>query len=97
MKILISINTAWNLVNFRTGLIRALVANGHEVVALAPPDKYVPQLSELGCRFIALSIDSRGVNPFQDAELLYRYWKILKREQPDVFWGTQLSLMYMDL
>ena len=87
MKILISINTAWNLVNFRSGLIRALVANGHEVVALAPPDKYVPQLSELGCRFIALPIDSGGVNPFRDAALLYRYWKILKCEQPDVFLG----------
>ena len=87
MKILISINTAWNLFNFRSGLIRALVANGHEVIALAPPDKYVPQLSELGCRFIALPIDSGGVNPFWDAVLLYRYWKILKREQPDVFLG----------
>jgi len=87
LKILISINTAWNLVNFRTGLIRALVANGHEVVALAPLDKYVPQLSELGCRFIALPIDSGGVNPFRDAALLYRYLKILKHEQPDVFLG----------
>jgi glycosyltransferase involved in cell wall biosynthesis len=87
LKILISINTAWNLVNFRSGLIRALVANGYEVVALAPPDKYVPQLSELGCRFIALPMDSGGANPFRDAVLLYRYWKILKREQPDVFLG----------
>lgn len=87
MKILISINTAWNIVNFRAGLIQALVASGHEVVALAPPDKYVPKFSEFGCRFITLPMDSGGVNPFRDGVLLYRYWKILKREQPDVFLG----------
>lgn len=39
-KILIVLNTAWNLVNFRAGLIRALVAAGYEVVAVAPPDEY---------------------------------------------------------
>jgi hypothetical protein len=34
-KLILSINTAWNLVNFREGLIRALLSQGYEVVALA--------------------------------------------------------------
>jgi hypothetical protein len=36
MKVIIALNTAWNLVNFRAGLIRALVADGYEVVSVAP-------------------------------------------------------------
>jgi len=47
MKVVIALNTAWNLVNFRAGLIRALVAEGYEVVAVAPNDEYAPRLAEL--------------------------------------------------
>jgi hypothetical protein len=53
-KILISINTAWNLLNFRQGLINGLINSGFEVIALAPKDKYVAELELLGCRFVHL-------------------------------------------
>ncbi len=53
-KILISINTAWNLLNFRAGLIGGLISSGSEVVAIAPKDEYVVKLELLGCRFINL-------------------------------------------
>jgi uncharacterized protein YbjT (DUF2867 family) len=33
------------LVNFRAGLIRALVAEGYEVVAVAPNDEYAARLA----------------------------------------------------
>lgn len=45
-KVVIALNTAWNLVNFRAGLIRALVQAGYEVVAVAPNDSYAPLLAE---------------------------------------------------
>ena len=47
-KVIIALNTTWNLVNFRSSLIRALIDNGHEVIAVAPPDEYVPKLLSLG-------------------------------------------------
>ena len=87
MKVMISINTAWNLTNFRSGLIRALVAQGYEVVAVAPHDEYADHLAGLGCRFIALPMDNKGTHPARDLLLLFRFLKILHRERPDVFLG----------
>lgn len=85
MKIVICLNSAWNLVNFRTGLIKALVAQGYEVVALAPSDAFTPRLAALGCRFVPIPMANSGTNPLQDCLLLLRFWKILQQEQPDVY------------
>ena len=86
-KIVIALNTAWNLVNFRSGLIRALVANGYEVVAIAPFDEYAHRLSDLGCRYIALPMDNKGTHPGRDLLLLWRFFNMLKKERPDVYLG----------
>jgi glycosyltransferase involved in cell wall biosynthesis len=87
MKIVICLNTAWNLVNFRAGLIRALVAAGHEVVAVAPEDKYAADLKALGCRFVALHMENGGTNPLQDILLTWRFLRLLACERPDVYLG----------
>ena len=39
-KVLIAVNTAWNLANFRMGLISSLQRAGYETVAAAPEDGY---------------------------------------------------------
>jgi glycosyltransferase involved in cell wall biosynthesis len=87
MKVIICLNTAWNLVNFRAGLIRALVAAGYEVVAVAPNDKYAAGLKALGCRFVPLHMENGGTNPVQDALLTWRFVRLLARERPDVYLG----------
>ncbi len=86
-KVLIALNTAWNLVNFRSGLIRALVASGYEVAAVAPPDEYISRLEELGCRFVPLPMDNKGTHPGRDLLLLWRFYQLLWRERPDVYLG----------
>lgn len=86
-KIVISINTAWNFVNFRTGLLRALVERGFDVVAVAPADKFVPAIRDLGCRFVDLPIDGGGTHPLRDLQLLARYVKLLRHERPNLFLG----------
>ena len=83
-KIIININTAWNLFNFRASLIRKLISSGYEVIALAPKDRYVEQLESLGCRFIDLEMDNKGKNPLQDLKLIWSYVRILKTEKPDL-------------
>ncbi len=82
-KILISLNTAWNLLNFRAGLIHGLISAGFEVIAVAPQDKYVTLLELLGCRFVNIEMDNQGTNPFRDFLLMWRYWRLLKTEKPD--------------
>jgi glycosyltransferase involved in cell wall biosynthesis len=83
-KILISINTAWNLLNFREGLINGLISSGFEVIAVAPPDKYVAELEFLGCRFVCLEMDNQGTHPANDFLLLWRYFWLLNTEKPDL-------------
>jgi glycosyltransferase involved in cell wall biosynthesis len=87
MKIVICINTAWNLVNFRAGLIGALVTQGHEVLAVAPDDRYAPRLAQLGCRFISLPMHNGGTHPGRDALLFWCLLRVLARERPDVYLG----------
>jgi glycosyltransferase involved in cell wall biosynthesis len=84
IKILINVNTAWNLYNFRAGLITELISLGHEVVAVAPRDEYVSKLELLGCRLVHLDIDNQGTHPVRDLLLLWRYWKLLGIEKPHV-------------
>ncbi|MGZ8312016.1 MAG: glycosyltransferase family 4 protein [Allosphingosinicella sp.] len=85
--LVISINAAWNIVNFRKGLIRGLQAAGYEVVALAPPDGYETRLAELGVRFVPLEMDGQGTSPLNDLRLLGRYVQALRRIRPQAFLG----------
>jgi glycosyltransferase involved in cell wall biosynthesis len=85
--IALSINASWNIINFRAGLIRALQAAGHEVVALSPPDEWAPRLAHLGVRHVAVPMESAGTSPLRDLALLARYRRALKRLEPDVFLG----------
>ena len=83
-KLIIALNSSWNLLNFHYGLIRALGAAGYEVVAVAPNDAYSARLSDLGCRFVALPMDNQGTHPLRDLLLTFRFWQLLRRERPDV-------------
>lgn len=84
MKVLIALNSAWNLLNFRSGLIKALVADGHTVVLAAPADEHVPALVALGARFVDVPMNTHGTNPLTDLALLCRFIRLLQRERPDV-------------
>lgn len=87
VKVVIALNTAWNLVNFRSGLIRSLINNGYEVVAVAPSDEYVPRLLDLGVRYVEIPMDNKGTNPIKDLLLFFRYFRLLKTEKPEFFLG----------
>jgi glycosyltransferase involved in cell wall biosynthesis len=87
MKVVIALNTAWNAVNFREGLLRALVADGHEVVVVAPHDGYASRIAEFSCRYVPLPMDNKGANPLRDLLLLFQFYRLLRYEKPDVFLG----------
>jgi glycosyltransferase involved in cell wall biosynthesis len=89
--IVISINSAWNVFNFRKDLIGALQREGWRVVALAPDDGYGERIAELGAEFIPLPMDQSGVSPLKDLQLLARYRSILARIRPDAFLGYTIK------
>ena len=84
MKIAIVLNTSWNIYNFRLGLVKALLAEGHEVVAIAPADEYTSKLVKAGCLYEEVKMDSRGANPIKDLSLIFELFRIYKRQKPDI-------------
>jgi glycosyltransferase involved in cell wall biosynthesis len=84
MKVAITLNTSWNIYNFRMSLIQALIKDGHEVVAIAPHDEYTVKLIEAGCEFEDVTMDSRGANPTRDIGLTIELYNIYKRVKPDI-------------
>ncbi|WMN12487.1 glycosyltransferase family 4 protein [Marivirga salinae] len=84
MKIAITLNTSWNIYNFRMSLIQALRKDGHEVVAIAPHDEYTVKLIEAGCEFEDVTMDSRGASPIRDIGLTFELHNIYRRVKPDI-------------
>lgn len=73
-----------NFYNFRSELILKLKKLGHEVVLVCPYGKKIDYFTNRGCRFIDLDLQRRGTNVFADLKLIFQYYKIIKREKPDV-------------
>jgi len=64
MHVLLTVNAAWNIWNFR----RALVEN----------------LEDLGCSFLPLEMNAKGLNPIEGIKLIRQFESVFKQEQPDV-------------
>lgn len=89
--IVLSINTSWNIVNFRAPLIRRLQREGYELVALSPDDGHGAALTALGVRHVPIAIDSKGLSPLGDLRLALRYWRVLRRLRPVAFLGWTIK------
>ena len=84
MRIAIVLNTSWNIYNFRKGLIKSFIDQGHEVIAIAPKDNYSERLIEMGCEYYPVKMDSRGINPLKDLGLIYELFSLYRKSKPDV-------------
>lgn len=83
MHILMTVNAAWNIWNFRRPLVEALAGAGHRITVLAPPDDAVPELERMGCRVRPLKMSVKGLNPLEDLKLQRRFGRIFREERPD--------------
>jgi glycosyltransferase involved in cell wall biosynthesis len=91
MKIIIIVNTSWNIYNFRKKLLISLIEIGHEVIAVAPHDSYVELVESLGIKCINIRLNQKGTNPFSDSLLIYKYYKIFKSQKPDLILGYTIK------
>jgi glycosyltransferase involved in cell wall biosynthesis len=82
MRILLTVNLAWNILNFRMGIVRALVQAGHDVSVLAPGDGAA--LEAGGVRHIPLEMDAKGLNPLSGLAMAARMTRHFREERPDV-------------
>ncbi len=78
-------NTAWNILNFRSGLIKTLLAHNHQVIAIAPADEYIEDIEALGCQVIPIKqLSRKGTNPMSDLRLVHELYRIYSRENIDI-------------
>lgn len=82
--LLISINSSWNIVHFRAGLLGALKEAGYCIISAAPRDDYTPKLEAMVQQHIDLPMDNAGTSPLADFILLIRYVVLLRRLRPFV-------------
>lgn len=90
-KIVISVNTAWNICNFRAGLVKSFVRQGYDVLVLAHDDEYAPRLAALGCHFKQLHMDQHGTSPSHDLALLVKYRRVLQSVRPFAYLGFTIK------
>lgn len=84
--IMISANSFWNIENFRTGLIDALVARGYRVV-IAAPDVDTDWASAHGAKVAPIAVDRSGLNPLRDIKLFFNYVRFSRNYAPEFFLG----------
>lgn len=84
MRILMTVNAAWNIWNFRKPVVETLLEDGHQITIAAPTDDSVPDLEALGCDFIPLQMDAKGLNPLDGASLISKFRRIMRAADSDL-------------
>ncbi len=84
-SVVIISNQAFSMINFRGPLIKAIVARGVKVYALAPDfdGQTRAKLHELGGMPVDMSLERAGLSPVRDAFDLVQLVRILRRLAPD--------------
>ena len=97
MKILVLSSLAFSLINFRGDLLKAMIDNGHEVIACAPDRDAAAErkLADMGVDFRLTPMQRTGTNLFSDVALLLAYVRTIRRFRPDVVIAyTQKPIIY---
>ena len=82
-RVVVIASLAESLLNFRGPLLRELVAQGHEVIALAPESSAVrEQLAGIGVRMEAVPLGRTGLNPLRDLMLTLCLVRAFRRIRP---------------
>lgn len=85
--LLISANTTWNILNFRMELVGALQKAGYAIMVAAPAGKESQHLRNAGVTFLPFAMSSSGTSPLQDATLLVRYYRLMRKLRPTAYLG----------
>jgi glycosyltransferase involved in cell wall biosynthesis len=80
-KVVITLNTSWNIFNYRLGLLKALEKENFEIIAVAPKDDYS---SRLPFQYFNWKLNQRGMNPFAELISFYRLYRIYRKIRPDI-------------
>ena len=85
VKVLLSVNTSWNVINFRSNLIASLIETGHCVVVAVPDKNHAASIQDMGAEVRFIPLRRTSVSFFSDVRLLFKYIILMKTEKPDVY------------
>lgn len=95
MHFVVTANTSFNIANYRAGLVKRLMNEGHKVTVVAPIDDYTDQVHKFDCGFREIKLSQKGQNPFIECLVIFQYWRIFRELSPDaVFSFTAKSNLY---
>lgn len=84
MKVLLSDNSLWGLLNFRIDVINSMIDMGYNVTLVAPQDKTSDlKLIPHKAKYIPVTLSRTGTNPLSDFAYYKQLKKIYKSEKPD--------------
>lgn len=83
-KIIIIINSLWNLFNFRKNLLKNLIKKNYDISIIAPFDYTNENILKLGCRIIKHDFYKRKTNIILEIYSLLKLGIILYKEKPDL-------------
>lgn len=81
-KILFIVNHDLVIYNFRKELVQKLIEEDYQVYISSPNGKRIPELIDMGCKFVETSVKRHGKNPINDMKLLSDYKKIISEIKP---------------
>jgi len=102
MRVVVIGGWAPSLIKFRGPLLAAMVARGHEVIAMAPPDDagggagagnaaVAAGLAARGVKFEAIELELTGIDPRADARALLALARRLRALVPDLVLGYTIK------
>ncbi|WP_232830716.1 glycosyltransferase family 4 protein [Tropicimonas sp. IMCC34011] len=91
LHVMLTVNAAWNIWNFRQPVLKALLSRGYRVTVLAPPDDSVPQLEEMGCRVLPLEMSAKGLNPLEGLRLRRAFLRAFREKRPDIVFSYTIK------
>lgn len=72
-------NTFWSIYNFRRSLVKSLLEQGYQVIAISADDKYKKPLEEMGCETVVIkSFDAQSTAIFKEASLIREVIRTIK-------------------
>ena len=83
-NILVLTNSASGLYSFRSELMLDFINHGYCVTLAMPYDDLVEEFKAMGCKYVNIPVDRRGVNPIKDMLLFLKYLKVINQVKPDV-------------
>ena len=89
--IVLSANSSWNLLNFRTGLLSGLQHAGYRLVAWVPDDAQAEELRRRGVEVRPFPMVRASMNPLSNLALVSRYVRAFRRLRPAAFCGFTIK------